>query len=53
MDSHIATQNNFADRIMMLANTLKEEELEKVCKAFWAIWNDRNGIRNGKPIMDW
>lgn len=53
VDSDIVVQNNSADRIILLANTLTEENLEKVCIAFWAIWTDRNGQRNGKPIMVW
>lgn len=42
----------YADRIMLLAAQLIQEDFEKACIAFWTIWNDRNSLCKEKPTRD-
>lgn len=51
VDKGIDIQNNFVDRIMLLAGSLSQEEFERECIAFWAIWNDQNGQCHDRPII--
>lgn len=52
-DQDIMFANNFADRMLRLANRLSGEDFEKLCITLWAIWNDRNNFLLEKPIMEW
>lgn len=53
VDKHIRRANNFADRLICLANHLSDEDFEKACIAFWAIWNDRKSVLQVVKIMGW
>lgn len=44
--------NSFRDRCILLQQSLSEEEFGLWCVGCWALWNDRNSVREGSFCPD-